>query len=764
MFSKIGDGAVNTASVRLPSMTNPVTDHLNVNDAPDDQVSSGGVGRVKVLLPLPLAGAYDYRVPPELHLATGQFVLVPLGRREALGVVWDNVLEEKAGAVSDDRLKNVIGVASTLTLPEETRRLVDWVSGYTTAPLGAVLRMAMSVPAALEPPKPRIAYAFGKSPTDLRMTPARRRILDLLRDGPPRTQADIAFETGVSTSVVRKLAETGAIRIVLLPVERTVPQPDPDSGGPVLSTAQHDAATALCAKIGAFSVTLVDGVTGAGKTEVYFEAIAEALRRGHQALVLLPEIALGAQWLRRFEGRFGVQPVAWHSELTPATRRAAWRAIAQGHARVVVGARSALFLPFPDLGLVVVDEEHDGAFKQEDGVAYHARDMAIVRARIGDFPAILASATPSLETIVNVETDRYARVRLPTRHGGAELPDIHVIDLRVDPPERQCWLSPPLRTALAKTFAAGQQSLLFLNRRGYAPLTLCRTCGHRLECPNCTAWLVEHRFQGRLQCHHCGLASRQPKACPSCKAEGSLVACGPGVERVAEEAMALFPEARLMVVTSDNMRNPSDAAEFVRKVMEQEVDILVGTQIVAKGHHFPNLTLVGVIDADLGLAGGDLRAAERTYQLLHQVAGRAGRAERPGAVYLQTYQPGHPVMQAMSNGDRDGFLKAEAQARRVGHWPPFGRLAALIVSGRDEQAVDAVARELARRAPHRSDVRTLGPAPAPLAMLRGRHRRRLLLKTDRNVAVSALLRDWLPQVKTPSTVRIQVDVDPYSFL
>jgi primosomal protein N' (replication factor Y) (superfamily II helicase) len=763
-MAHIRHGVLKAASVRLPSMTDPMHDNSDLSR----QVSSGGVGRVKVLLPLPLAGAYDYRAPPGLLLAPGQFVTVPLGRRQATGVVWDNSLEEKEGAVSEDRLKDVIGVASALTLPRETRRLVDWVAGYTTAPLGAVLRMAMSVPTALDPPKPRIAYAIGEGggdlPSDVRMTPARQRILALLRDGPPRTQADIVHETGVTAGVVKKLAEIGAILPVKLPVERTARQPDPDSAGPALSPPQRDAAATLIEKMDAFSVTLVDGVTGSGKTEVYFEAIAEALRRGRQALVLLPEIALGAQWLQRFEARFGARPTQWHSELTPVTRRAAWRAIAQGRARVVVGARSALFLPFPDLGLIVVDEEHDGAFKQEDGVAYHARDMAIVRAQIGGFPAILASATPSLETIVNVEADRYARVQLPTRHGGADLPDIHLIDLRADPPERQCWLSPPLRDALARTLAAEQQSLLFLNRRGYAPLTLCRACGHRLECPNCTAWLVEHRFRGRLQCHHCGLTSNRPDSCPACEAEGALVACGPGVERVAEEVMALFPDARMSVVTSDNMRNQSDAAEFIRTVSEHEVDILIGTQIVAKGHHFPNLTLVGVIDADLGLAGGDLRAAERTYQLLHQVAGRAGRAERPGAVYLQTYRPDHPVMQAMASGDRDGFLSAEAQARRVGHWPPFGRLAALIVSGRDEQAVDAVARELARRAPTRKDVRTLGPAPAPLAMLRGRHRRRLLLKTERGVAVPPLVRDWLARVKAPSTVRIQVDVDPYSFM
>jgi len=480
--------------------------------------------------------------------------------------------------------------------------------------------------------------------------------------------------------------------------------------------------------------------------------------------VLLPEIALGAQWHRRFERQFGVPAAAWHSDLRPAERRGVWRDVGEGLAKVVVGARSALFLPFTDLGLIVVDEEHDASFKQEDGVIYHARDMAVVRASLEAVPIVLASATPSLESLVNAERGRYRRLVLPARHGGAELPKVTLVDLRDDKPDRQKFVAPSLIEALKETLSAGEQAMLFLNRRGYAPLTLCRTCGHRMQCPNCTAWLVEHRFMGRLICHHCGHAERPPEHCPACEDKHSFAPCGPGVERLAEEITQRFPDARIAVMASDTLIGPQAVADLVERVQNHEIDLLIGTQIMAKGHHFPMLTLVGVIDGDLGLSGGDLRAGERTFQMLHQVAGRAGRAERPGRVLLQTFDPGHPVMKALAAHDRDRFLALEADERRLRHMPPFGRLAALIISAPDADQADQAAAALARAAPHLKGVDVLGPAPAPLAVLRGRHRRRFLVKTDRQVNIQAVLRQWLAGVRTPTAVRIQVDVDPYSFL
>ena len=565
--------------------------------------------------------------------------------------------------------------------------------------------------------------------------------------------------------MVGGLVDAGTLEPVLL-AERTAPPPDCDHPGPELSAAQRAAADDLAAAVraGHYRTTLLDGVTGAGKTEVYFEAIAEALRQGRQALVLVPEIALTAQWLERFERRFGARPAEWHSDLGQATRRRTWRAVAQGKAPVVIGARSSLFLPFPDLGLIVVDEEHETSFKQEEGVVYNARDMAVVRGHLGGIPVVLASATPSLETVVNVDNARYTLLHLPVRHGGAELPAIEAVDMRIDAPPSGKWLSGRVVQELRRTLDAGEQVMLFLNRRGYAPLTLCRACGHRLECPHCAAWLVEHRRFGRLMCHHCGFTTGLPGSCPACAAEDHFAACGPGVERLAEEVAELAPEARVAVMASDTVSSPRAAAELVGQMAGREIDVLIGTQIVAKGHHFPYLTFVGVIDADLGLAGGDLRAAERTYQVLSQVAGRAGRAQHPGQVTLQTYMPEHPVMQALVGGDREAFIAQEKAARLEHGMPPFARLAAIVVSGEDERAVGGVAAALGRSSPRSAEASVLGPAPAPLSILRGRHRQRLLMRARRGADIQALLRHWLAQTKPPSGVRIQVDVDPISFL
>ncbi len=715
--------------------------------------------RIAVLLPLPLAGAYDYRVGDQA-LAPGDFVMVPLGRRELVGVVWG----EGTGDVAEAKLRHTGARLEILPLPPASRAFVDWVASYTLAPAGAVLKMAMSVPAALEPASGLHAIRLVSHPPAFKETPARRKVLDAASRLPPLAAADLAREAGVSPAVVKGLVEAGALASVELPRPPLFQPPDLTLPAAILSPDQRAAAESLVAAVaGGFSVSLIDGVTGSGKTEVYFEALAAALARGRQVLVLLPEIALSAQWLERFARRFGVKPAEWHSELGDARRRETWRAVANGEAKVVVGARSALFLPFADLGLIVVDEEHDGAFKQEEGVAYHARDMAVVRASLGGIPVALASATPSLETMANVQGGRYALLHLPDRHAGAVMPEMKPVDLRRHPPPRGRWLSPILVQALEETFAAGEQAMLYLNRRGYAPLTLCRSCGHRLQCPHCTAWLVEHRSAGRLICHHCGYFIRLPPKCPQCEAEDSFAACGPGVERVAEEAALLFPQARMAVMTSDTCAGPHAAAEFVRRVAAHEIDLLVGTQIVAKGYHFPMLTTVGVVDADLGLEGGDLRAGERTHQLLSQVAGRAGRAERPGRVFLQTYQPDHPVMRALCSGQRDDFIAREADLRRDAGMPPYGRLAALILSGPEMGQLDSFATRLSRVAPHGGGVEVLGPAPAPMALLRGKHRRRFLVKAPRGVNLQVLLRQWLGRVEVPNGVRVQVDIDPYSF-
>ncbi|MGO1119834.1 primosomal protein N' [Rhodovibrionaceae bacterium A322] len=730
---------------------------------------SGDDVRVSVLLPLPLASAYTYLAPADLSLTPGDLVRVPFGQRDLCGVVWDEAPDQK---LAYNKLKSVLERFDLPPLPEAERRFVDWVASYTLAAPGAVLRMALSVPAALEAPRPQkaVRLAEGALPGDLRLTPARKRVLAAAESGFAFSARDLAHEAGVGESVVKGLVKLGALVVVTLPPRPDFEEPDWRRKGVELTAGQLEAATALRQAQGAgFSVTLLDGVTGSGKTEVYLEAVAAALEQDKQVLVLLPEISLSAQWLGRFEKRFGVKPALWHSEVTAPQRRRTWRAISQGQAKVVVGARSALFLPYKDLGLIVVDEEHESAFKQEEGVIYHARDMAVVRARLGDFPIILASATPSLESQLNVTAGKYQALHLPTRHGGAELPSIELVDLRKEAPPREAgkpqeWLSPPLRQALRETLARGEQGLLYLNRRGYAPLTLCRTCGHRLQCPHCTAWLVEHRFRKRLQCHHCGYQLPLPDTCPQCEDSHSLVACGPGVERLAEEIDALFPEARTALLSSDTLLGPTAAAELIEKIHNHEIDLVVGTQIVAKGHHFPKLTCVGVVDADLGLAGGDLRALERSYQLLHQVAGRAGRAEAPGRVLLQTYDPDHPVMRALASGDRDAFYDMEAEARERGLLPPYSKLAALVLSDPDGTRVDEAARQISRSAPQVRGLQILGPTEAPLAVLRGRHRRRFLLRADQDLPLQRILRDWLSPLRLPNSTRLNVDINPYSFM
>jgi len=717
---------------------------------------------VRVMLPLPLGEGYDYRVPAGIDAAVGSFVAVPLGKRETLGVVWG----PGSGEVAPEKLRDIASVLPARPMAEPLRRLVDWVAGYTLAPPGAVLRMAMSVPSALEAPRSETLLRRPDAEPPDKITPQRRRVLDVLADGLARPASEIAELAGVGSGTVKSMASAGLLEPVDRVVRARFAEPDPARPGPDLSPAQAEAAAELVRRTEAraFSATLLDGVPGSGKTEVYFEAIAAALRAGRQALVLLPEIALTAQWLKRFEDRFGASPVPWHSDLTALERREAWRGIAEGRVRVVVGARSALFLPFDDLGVIVIDEEHDGAFKQDEGVAYNARDMAVVRARLAAIPIVLASATPALETLENVRAGRYGAVHLPARHRARALATVEAIDLRRHAPPRGRWLSPPVEAAMRATLAAGEQTLLFLNRRGYAPFTLCRACGHGQECPRCSSWLVEHRFKRIMMCHHCGYTEPPPQACRHCGAVDQFVACGPGVERLAEETRALFPEARMELFTSDTLFNTREAAAAIERMIAGEIDILIGTQMAAKGHHFPKLTLVAVVDADLGLKGGDLRAAERTFQMLYQVAGRAGREDRPGRALIQTHMPEHPVIAALTAADRDRFVDAEQNDRRDAGMPPHGRLAALIVSGADPAAVDTACADLARAAPHRTGFTVLGPSQPPLALLRGRHRRRFLVKAARDVPVQRLLGDWLSTVRVPASVRVQIDIDPHSFM
>ena len=792
----------------------------------EEMTSDEVLRRLPVLLPVALDQTYDYRLPQEAGdgpaladvatcggitaassaggaFAPGAFVLVPFGAQQRIGIVWDKPYPEHketgaagkgldasgpdagrrdgkrhdgkrhdgrcAKALPDKKLKSIIKPIDVPPLPVLSLRFAEWIATYTLSPLGMVARMMMSAPNAFEPAKPRLGVAIAQDAVlPPRMTAERIRVMELAGDGLIRARSELARQAQCSSGVVNGLVAAGCLVEVEIPPGR-FPIPDPEHAKVEFGEHQLEAVHGLRAAVDGdnFSVTLLDGVTGSGKTEVYFEAVAASLARGRQVVIMLPEIALTSQFINRFKARFGCAPAEWHSALSGGQRARVWKAAATGEAACIVGARSALFLPFKDLGLIVVDEEHDQGYKQDDRVNYQGRDMAVVRGSLGGFPVVLASATPSIESHVNAQNGRYRHLILKGRYSGTELPDVRAIDLRKgrDPPERGRWLSPILVTAIEETLADDQQSLLFLNRRGYAPMTLCRACGHRFECPQCTAWLVEHRFRKRLTCHHCGFSLPLPNRCPKCEAEDTLIPCGPGVERIAEEVSERFPDARMALLSSDLVPGLKEMRKVIDSIERREADIIIGTQMVAKGHHFPGLQTVGIVDGDLGLTGADPRAAERSFQLMHQVTGRAGRTHARGRGFVQTHLPEHPVMQAIVKGDRDAFVTCEIKARQAAMMPPYGRLAALVISARDRVQAEGFAREVVRRAPPAKCIEVLGPAEAPIAIVRGRHRLRILVKAPRNQDIQSYIRAWMSAAPAPrGDLRLSIDVDPYNFL
>ncbi|WP_170592203.1 primosomal protein N' [Ruegeria arenilitoris] len=718
---------------------------------------------VAVLTTQPLDRTLDYKAP-EGGCFLGAFVEVPLGPRKVLGVVWG------AGRGDFDRskIRSVIRVLDVAPMREEMRLFLQRAADYTLTPMPAMLRLATRAPGLGDPLSMRKIYRLG-SGTPNRMTDARARVLEVLREygGLAFTLKELAEMAGVTSSVVKGLVKQGAVREEDSPRDLPYPTLDPDRPGKALTPDQTAAAEKLRAALrsGTYGTTLLKGVTGSGKTEVYLEAVAEALRMGRQALVLLPEIALTAEFLTRVEERFGARPAEWHSGATMTERRRVWRMVGQGDAQMVVGARSALFLPFRDLGLIVVDEEHDTSYKQEDGVHYNARDMAVLRAAICGSRVILASATPSLESWANAEAGKYDRLDLTSRFGAAVLPDMKTIDLRAEKMQPGTWISPSLRQSVQARIEKGEQSLLFINRRGYAPVTLCRACGEQIACDHCDARMVEHRFLKRLMCHQCGETKPMPEACPACGVEGKLAPVGPGIERLAEEAEATFPDARIAMLSSDLFGSARALKAKIEEIAEGDADIVIGTQLVAKGHNFPNLTLVGVIDSDLGLHGSDLRAAERTFQLMRQVAGRAGRADKPGTALLQTFQPEHPVIRAILSGDEEGFWRAEAAGRQAAGVPPYGRMAGIVLSGPEVGPVFDIGNVLARNdAPLRQiGAQVFGPAPAPIARIRGRHRVRLLVKAPKGAPIQDAIARWIAPLRLKGDIRLTVDIDPQSF-
>nr|WP_238932950.1 primosomal protein N' [Sulfitobacter mediterraneus] len=718
---------------------------------------------VAVLTTQPLGKALDYKAP-EGGCFLGAFVEVPLGPRKVLGVIWG----PGQGDYDISKVRHVIRVLDAAPMRSEMREFLTRAAAYTLTPMPAMLRLATRAPGLGDPPSMRKIYRRGTG-TPPRMTDARTRVLETLEDYGDLafTLKELAEMAGVTPSVVKGLAQSGAVFEEDSPRDLPFPRLDPALPGKELTEDQAKGAEMLAEAVRSetYGTTLLRGVTGSGKTEVYLEAVAAALSAGRQALVLLPEIALTEQFLHRVEERFGAKPAEWHSGATMTERRRIWRMVGQGKAQLVIGARSALFLPYQNLGLIVVDEEHDSSYKQEEGVLYNARDMAVLRAAICGAQVVLASATPSLETWANVEAGKYRRLDLTSRFGPAVMPSMGAIDMRGEALPSDKWVSPSLQAEVNKRLEKGEQAMLFINRRGYAPITLCRACGHQIGCDHCDARMVEHRFLKRLVCHQCGESKPMPEACPSCEAVDKLAPVGPGVERLGEEALALWPDAKVATLSSDMYGSARALKAEIAGIADGAADIIIGTQLVAKGHNFPNLTLVGVIDADLGLMGSDLRAAERTFQLMRQVAGRAGRAEAPGTALLQTYQPEHPVIRAILAGDEEAFWSAEAGERKQAGVPPYGRMAGIILSGPDVAQVFDAGNLLARQdGPLRAiGAQVFGPAAAPIARVRGRHRVRLLVKADKSAPLQDALARWVAQVRLKGDLRLAVDIDPQSF-
>lgn len=723
---------------------------------------------VKVLIPNVVNAGYDYRLTGPATL--GQFVACRVMNRPYIGVVWGF----GDSGLPPEKIKDVSAVYDARLAITDLQWIAK-MSGWTLMTPGAVLRLIVNVPDAFSPPK--MEQLYGLNITDaVRMTASRQAVADAFasNDNEPMSATDVQNIARVSPSVVRTMISGG----ILVPKEqraRPTEYNSPeyhDCGNIVLNPEQQSAADVIGAAIdrGGFSVHLLDGITGSGKTQVYFDAAWRAYSRGGSVLLMMPEIALTAQFMHRFAARFGAAPVVWHSNLTAARRREIWRGVLRGEIRMVVGTRSALFLPWQNLGLIVVDEEHDTSYKQEDMGNYHARDMAVLRGKIAGFPVVLASATPSAETLQNVASGKYQVLRLTSRVGGAQLPKIETIDLRENRPEpyqvsdvlNNGFLSVPLCNAISDTIAAHRQVMLFINRRGFAPIVQCKKCGWVAGCPDCSVGMTYHRAVGKLLCHMCGRTAPMPTKCPDCGGDVSMR--GAGLEKIAEEVSVRFPSARVALVSSDTISTRQSLERIVAKMESGEIDIVIGTQILAKGHHFPNLTLVGVVDADMGLFGTDFRAAEHTFQQLFQVAGRAGRGEFPGRVLLQTYQPQHPVLCAICAGGRDAFMAADMASRQSAKMPPFGQLIAVIVECQREDTLKKYCAGLAAAAPRAPGVKIMGPIAAGVYQIRNWYRMRFLVMGGPTTLLQPVVAHWLRAIKQPANMRVKVDVNPQNFM
>lgn len=722
---------------------------------------------IHILLPLPVeSSVYCYRIPDYVSVPPlGIFVSVPVKSRKMIGIVWKKKIDDRMAL---EKIKWVSKIHWDYRLPENLVRMIRFVSAYTMSPLGAVLKLAMPAPETIVHPPYTATYSLQKPTVKCtRLTPARKRILRALEPSPLQ-KSSLMKLSKTSKATIDRLTQLGIIR-----ESRTldIPRQEFPKGldtNIALSPEQQKATDTIAKYFKTFKSIVLDGVPGSGKTEIYFKSICQVLRDNGQVLVLLPEIALSEQWLERFAQRFGIKACVWHSKITQKNRREIWIGVAHGAIKIVVGARSALYLPFTHLGLIVVDEEHETTYKQESGVLYNTRDMAIKRASIAACPILLCSATPSLETWHNIKKRSYVHIEIPRRFSGNPSPKITLLDTTTEKMERGKYMAPTLHKHVKNTLENGLQTLLFLNRRGYAPLLVCTSCGYKFECRNCRSWLVFHQHNRKLLCHHCDYALEEPFLCLGCGSDNTFFSQGAGVERICKEVRQQHPSARTYIATSETLNTIDRTRDFLRKMERGHIDIVISTQILAKGYHFDKLTLVGVIDGDMILKGGDLRAGERTFQMLHQVIGRSGRKIAVGQAFIQTQDPENPVLTALADDKRNTFLDKELAQRRYYRQPPFARLIAIIVTDTDVIRCQKVSDMLKKKAPIIKNMRIFGPAEPYMSYLRGRYRRRFLINVSKiidNRLLTQEIQQWIAEIKPlDRATRIQIDVDPQSFL
>ena len=659
---------------------------------------------INVLLPLPFNQTFQYLCNEDEKIELGDFILVPFKNKIVTGCIWENKSKLKK-RLPKKKIRNIEKKLNFSPLNKNNRDFIVWVSDYTMNNLGATLKLCLS-----------IKQIFVKK----KIEKIKERFLDLSSDKHLLTKEQLNAKQYIFNKINNKK----------------------------------------------FSTIVIDGVAGSGKTEVYFEAINKCLIQRKQVLVLLPEISMTTQWFDRFKKRFKIDPLLWHSDIKVSEKIKIWKSVIDGNSNIIVGARSSLFLPFKNLGLIIIDEEHDQSFKQEEGVIYNARDMAVVRAKISNIPIILCSATISIETKLNILEKKYEVVKLKERYGEAGLPEVKIIDLVETPPEKGMWLSEEVHNELKKTIESGNQALFFLNRRGFAPYVFCNSCYKKILCQNCDVGLVYHKKIDNLICHHCGYKSsleNNKKNCKEFEKKCDLFLYGPGVEKIYEEIKKKDKNLNIEILTSDVMQKKGQGETILRKFEREEINVIIGTQILAKGHHFPKLTLVVVVDADFGFIGGDLRAAEKTFQLLTQVSGRSGRSKLPGKVLIQSAMSDNLILKNIKEFDLNGFFLEELNIRKESGLPPFKKLCSLMLVSKNEKKLNDFCRKMKVNIEQSNEFEVLGPAPPFISYVRGKHRKRFIVRCSRNKNIQKFVSIWLKKLQIPFDLKISIDIDPYNF-